>query len=380
MSRYTALYTASSRRVRLPHASPLYLTIMKPLRYILLLSALSSLFAAAQPALRFQQVRNELGQVLWNTPATVRFTFTNTGNEALQLLEVRPDCGCTAVSFPQAPVAPGATASIEATYDAALLGHFEKQLAVVSNASRAPLYLTLSGDVVDHLSETNTALPYRIGDVYLESDNVEFDDVHRGDDPVRVLRVYNGGRQTFAPSLMHLPRYLSAEAVPSNIRPGRTGELRLRLHTGELRTFGLSSTNIYLSRFAGDRVSRDNEIFVSAMLLPEFAYSDDELQRAPVAQLDSTTLHLAVDVKGRADAQAVLTNTGASPLSIRALQVYNPGLNVSIGRTQLKPGAATKIKIRVNAESGYFKGRRRVLLITNDPKQPKIVIDVVVKK
>ena len=55
-------------------------------------------------------------------------------------------------------------------------------------------------------------------------------------------------------------------------------------------------------------------------------------------------------------------------------------LNKKCGKQKSLPGESQKIKITVNANSHYFKGRRRVLLITNDPAQPKTVIDVIVGK
>ena len=75
-----------------------------------------------------------------------------------------------------------------------------------------------------------------------------------------------------------------------------------------------------------------------------------------------------------------LTNTGRSPLVIRTLQVYNPGISVSIGSRRIAPGESEKLKITINANSNYFKGRRRILLITNDPRHPKQIIDVKVEK
>lgn len=74
-----------------------------------------------------------------------------------------------------------------------------------------------------------------------------------------------------------------------------------------------------------------------------------------------------------------LTNAGQSPLVVTALQVYNPGLSVSIGKRTLKPGQSDKLKISTSPTNQGFKGRRRVLLITNDPVNPKIIIDIIIK-
>ena len=76
----------------------------------------------------------------------------------------------------------------------------------------------------------------------------------------------------------------------------------------------------------------------------------------------------------------MLRNTGKTPLVISALQVYNPGIGVSLGKRNINPGQSEKLKITINANNTYFKGRRRILIITNDPEHSKIVIDVTIKK
>lgn len=84
--------------------------------------------------------------------------------------------------------------------------------------------------------------------------------------------------------------------------------------------------------------------------------------------------------KKKVSGQLMIRNTGKTPLVINALQVYNPGISVSLNKRRIDPGQDEKLKITINANTTYFKGRRRVLLITNDPEHSKIVVDVVVQK
>lgn len=336
---------------------------------------------AAQPVARFSTQRHELGTLLWHAPGKAVFEVANTGKSDLVIKDVHPDCGCTAAEWTRNAIAPGQKGFVTATFDAELLGHFEKQIAVYTNADDRPVYLTLSGSVAMERKENTGDFPYHVGNVYLDSDNVEFDDVCHGDKPTKTLQIFNAGKTSFTPELMHLPKYLVAEYDPEVIRPGRVGRVHITLDSERLRGLGLTQTNIYMSRYPGDRVNKDNEIYVSATLLPEQDMSGKQFALRPVAHLDSTTINMGeMGDKGRLKCELPLTNTGKSPLVIRALQVYNPGISVSIGKRTLKPGQSGKIKITVNENSDYFKGRRRVLLITNDPEQPKIVIDLIVKK
>ncbi len=349
--------------------------------FLIFLSALLAAVAAAQPEARFSEMRHDFGMLTWKTAAPATFKVTNTGNAPLYINDVHPDCGCVAVSWTRGAIAPGDTASIVAAYDAELLGSFHKQLAVTTNAASAPAYLTLSGEVVMERAEYSGNFAYRIGDIYLDTDNIEFDDVARGDRPEKVLLVYNHGKKPYRPELMHLPKYLTAGCDPEVVRPGRIGHIVLRLDSEELHSMGLTQTSVYLSRFPGDRVKKENEINVTATLLPDVKCSDVELARAPLAVLDSTTVNLgSMGKKKRLRTTLTLSNHGKSDLEVRALQVYNPGISVSCSKSVIKPGGHARLKISLNATSNYFKGSRRILLITNDPKHPKLVINITAKK
>lgn len=350
--------------------------------FTLLTAAFLSVSAVqAQPTISFDQTTQEMGTLLWHTPKTATFKVTNKGTQDLIIKEVRTDCGCTDAEWTRTPIGPGSTGFIRATYDAEMLGHFNKGLAVFTNLSEQPHYLTLMGQVSMTRTEPTEEYPYQIGDYFLSTDNVEFDDVNRGDRPTFVLQIFNASKKTFHPALMHLPKYLSAEADPAVIRPGRVGRMLITLDSNQLPSMGLTQTNIYLSRFMGDRVSKETEINVSTTLLPEFSEQDLLSSHVPVAELDSTHITLGeLNKKNRAEGELVLKNTGQADLLIKALQVYNPGISVSLNKRKIKPGSSQKLKISINGNSAFFKGRRRILLITNDPKHSKMVIDVTVKK
>ena len=63
------------------------------------------------------------------------------------LSAVNASCGCTTPEWPKEPVAPGATATIKATYNAANPGTFTKTITVVSNAATPQTVLTIKGEV-----------------------------------------------------------------------------------------------------------------------------------------------------------------------------------------------------------------------------------------
>lgn len=355
---------------------------MKHLFVLLSLVLMATLSVKAQPRLEFENTTQEMGTLLWHHPRTATFKVTNKGTQDLLITNVRTDCGCTDAEWTTTPIGPGGSGMIKATYDAEMLGHFNKELAVYTNLDDKPHYLQLVGVVAMNDAVEQTAeYPYKVGDYYLSTDDIEFDDVNKGDTPTVVLSILNSSKKSYRPELMHLPKYLTAQADPAVIRPGRVGRILLTLNSNELHTMGLTQTSVYLSRFMGDRVSKETEINVSATLLPDFIETPSGLALAPVAQLDSTHITLPpLGKKKKVSGQLMIRNTGKTPLVINALQVYNPGISVSLNKRRIDPGQDEKLKITINANTTYFKGRRRVLLITNDPEHSKIVVDVVVQK
>ena len=56
----------------------------------------------------------DCGGVKFEQPVTVNFEMKNKGQQ-LRISEVRPDCGCTTVSFPRQPIGDGESFVISAT-------------------------------------------------------------------------------------------------------------------------------------------------------------------------------------------------------------------------------------------------------------------------
>ena len=103
--------------------------------------------SASKAVISFPVDAFDFGSVPQNIPVTHVFSFKNTGKEPLVLSSVTASCGCTTPEWPKEPVAPGATATIKATYNAANPGVFTKTITVVSNAATPTTVLTIKGDV-----------------------------------------------------------------------------------------------------------------------------------------------------------------------------------------------------------------------------------------
>lgn len=324
----------------------------------------------------------DCGGVRFNQPVTVNFEMKNRGQQ-LQISDVRPDCGCTTVNFPRQPIGDGESFVISATYDARQMGHFSKQLAVYSNASSKPYYLTMKGVVAEGDISFSGGYPVSLGDVKADANHVEFDDVNRGEMPLKRIHLMNSSHQAVSPVVMHLPEYLTANVSPTTIPAGKQGVVEFTLNTNNVHDYGLTQTSVYLGMNPGDKVGPGKEIEVSVVLLPAFnELTEDELRNAPQLRIDNTTLDLG-KVKGKKKKTGTinLENVGKSTLDISSLQMFTAGLSVQLSKSKLQVG--DKATLKITADPKAMKNLRtqpRVLMITNDPKNAKVVINVKVER
>jgi hypothetical protein len=124
----------------------------------------SAAFAAPAPRLACDEPVFDFGDVSSDAQSTVDhdYLIRNDGDLSLEILSVRASCGCTAVNASQSVVAPGATATIHASFNLAnRSGAQVKTITVTSNDPERPTtLLTLRGNIVKPLSANPAAVYY----------------------------------------------------------------------------------------------------------------------------------------------------------------------------------------------------------------------------
>ena len=318
----------------------------------------------------------DVGRTGYEQPITAVFEFRVKGSKKVRINDVRPDCNCTKVEYPKTDQ--GDKFQIRMTYDARQLGHFDKQAAVVTNATAKPFYIRMKGIVLRDYQNLSKNYPITMGNLLLDHSELEFDDINRGDQQVQLLHIYNSSTTVCQPNLMHLPSYLKATMAPERLGPGRAGTLTVTLNSNELHDYGLTQSAVFLAENPGDTVSADHEIPVSAVLLPSFmGMNAAQKQYAPKMQLSMTTCNTQLNSKSKKKDVIEITNKGRTELDISSLQLFTGGLQVSLSKSKLQPGEKTTLKITaLRDELKKVRTRPRILMITNDPDHPKVTITI----
>jgi hypothetical protein len=232
----------------------------------------------------------------------------------------------------------------------------------------------MKGVVMAELQEDfSGTYAYTVGNLRIDTNELEFDDVNKGEQPVQEIHIFNSGTETCQPNMMHLPPYLSATAFPELLNPGRSGKIVFTLNSEKIRDYGLTQTSVFLAQQLGQKVKSDIEVGVSAVLLPPVK----QMENAPQLVLSDTALVLDFGGRSKKSGDIELTNIGHSRLDITSLQMFTRGLKVTLGKSRLMPGESTKLKITgVAADLKKARTAPRVLMITNDPKLSKVVITI----
>ena len=346
---------------------------------IWMLSALLALPASAQKITTQHEVV-DCGQVVFRKPVTAEFVLKNDGHKPLVINNVLKSCGCTEVDYPKTGIAAGESFVIKAVYDAKQMGTFTKQVCLYTNADEEPFILSMRGKVVGSVVDFAGSYDEMLGAIKSDAQEVEFDDVNRGDRPVQRIHIFNPTDELLEPVVMHLPYYLHAFVSPSKVAPRHSAEISFVLDSKKLRDLGLNQTSVYLGERPGDKIAPEKEIVVSAVLLPGFDnMTPAKKALAPKMEMSTTDLNLgSFNGKKKLKGEILITNKGKSELDIRSMQMFTMGLQVNLKKSKILPGETVKMK--VTAVAADLKKSRvrhpRILMITNDPDHAKVVVKI----
>ena len=352
--------------------------IMNKKKILMMMMLMLTVLSASAQKLIAEKTVIDVGKTGFQQPVTAVFEFQNKGVHRLKIESVQPDCNCTAVEYPKTVIGKGEKFQVKMIYDARMLGHFDKQAAIMTNATKTPVYIRMKGVVSADYQDYSGDYPIEMGNMRVDKNELEFDNVNKGEQPIEQIHVYNNGSSLMRPYIMHLPSWLSATVAPEEIRPGRTATISVTLNSQNVSDYGLTQSSIYLAANPGDKATKENLIGVSAVLLPSFQQmSSQQKQYAPKMYLSKEQVDIVFDGKAKRKAEIQISNIGRTPLNISSLQMFTTGLEISLGKRTLQTGESTKLKI--TAERDELKKARtkpRILMITNDPDKSKVVITI----
>ena len=314
----------------------------------------------------FGAFNEELGAV------TATFRCVNTGDEPLVITGARANCGCTTPTYTREAIAPGDTATITVRYDAGgRPGRFSKKIYIDTNTDPVRSTLTISGVVIGAEASISQRYPVTAGPLSLTRPAVLMGNVAKGHVKSVFLNAYNRSTDTLTLVVTDLPKWLEVTSSPAVAPPGEQVALNFFARADRTPLYGVVTDTVTLH--AGDAPDAPvTRIPVIVTITEDFSsLTDKELANSPIATLGAERIELGTIAPGLpATTEVALRNTGKRPLEVRRVYSTDPGVDVAVKQTRVKPGKETVITITVTPAPGTELVNERIIVITNDPLSP----------
>ena len=111
------------------------------------------LFAQDQPkkaedVVKFKELTYDFGKIKQGAPVTHDFVFTNISNSPVIIESAVPSCGCTTPVKPEGAIQKGKDDKIQAGFNAANVGPFNKSITIKVAGVDLPVQLKIVGEVL----------------------------------------------------------------------------------------------------------------------------------------------------------------------------------------------------------------------------------------
>lgn len=361
---------------------------MNRLLHIVLLLAVMSLNAMAQPQVTLLERQHDFGVILEeNGKVTCQMRVVNTGTEPLIIVKAQAGCGCTAVGYPETPIEPGDTASLSITYNpSGRPGQFSKEVLLVTNTIPRRNTLEIIGNVIPTAETLDKQYPLKAGPLLISQQDVPFGELVKGSNKTQFLSCYNASTDTLLVQVQGAKPHMRPAIVPDTVLPARVTALTVHYLTGHAPQWGLNVDTLTLMvqplKGATQGIAGTADVLVMAQVLEDFSHlTDKQRQDAPVAAVDcGERLDFGSIVGGKPVTRTLtVTNKGKDLLLIRRAWVpEGEGITVAADKSEIKRGKSATISVTVDPSQVDGNILNVPLtLMTNDPDSPRITVRLV---
>ena len=336
-------------------------------------------FAQKKPTAQFDKKVHDYGVIKeQDGPAKCIFTVTNIGDDTLRITGVRPSCGCTASNYTKEGIAPGASGTIEATYNPANRpGNFNKAITVTLNdPDNATVVLSIKGQVTAKPKTKADFYPNKLGNLRFKTNHLALQEVKDTETKVDTFWLYNEGTAPINIKFNELPEHIKAEIKDPVMQPDMESYIAITFNAGTKKDYGYVFDKFFLSTDDSDQPEK--LLYVSANIVQDFSWmSEKQLKKAPHILFETETFDFGVVNSGdKVEYSFSFQNTGKSTLKILKTKASCGCTATEPEKTELKKNEKSVIKIVFNTAGRKGKQHKTITVITNDPEKPVIVLHV----
>jgi len=329
---------------------------------------------SAQPKLSFDKLQHDFGKVNESDGSvTYDFAFKNAGTAPLVIQNVTTTCGCTTPEWPKQPIRPGDTGFIKVGYDVkGRPGAIDRTITVHSNDPTSPTRLRIIGEVIPAERTPAEQFRHAAGAIRLDNMHASFNRIHSHESPSFEITALNPSPDAVKISFVNLPAHIKADVTPATVASGEKATIKITYDAARKNEWGFVSDRIVM--ILNDNRAQEHRLTVTATIEEDFSrWTAAQLQNAPAIVIDQQVIEAGTIKKGeRKTYQVKLTNNGKSKLLIR--RVVPSGSLTANAPKEINPGESVDMTITFNSTGQTGALNRAIEMITNDPKNAKVVI------
>ncbi len=303
------------------------------------------------------------------------FVFTNTGNKTLVVQHVSASCGCTTPKWTNAPLKTGASGEISVEFNPKnRLGTFNKTIKVTSNGSVQPIVLRIKGNVVAGEKTLQEEYRIKMGKIRAKTNNISFAKILNTETRTETVDIVNDSEEDIKISFDRVPAHLKVKAVPSKLKPKQGGKIEVEYIAKKRNDWDYVRDNLFVV-LNGEKHHK-NRFTVSATIKEDFGdLSKSDMQNSPKAEFENQTFAFGEINQGDVvKHQFVLKNSGKEDLIIRKTRASCGCTATKPEKSVIKPGESTNLEVVFNSTHKKGKQNKNVTVITNDPRNERIVL------
>lgn len=100
------------------------------------------------PKMTFEKEVHDFGEIVEGEKVEYAFKFTNTGKSDLLISSASASCGCTIPHYPEEPIAPGGTGTIDVLFNSqGKHGKQDKKITIIANTVPNTVVIKITGTV-----------------------------------------------------------------------------------------------------------------------------------------------------------------------------------------------------------------------------------------
>lgn len=360
--------------------------------------------APNQTLVQFDKTEHDYGMLSEDaTPkADYTFSFTNISGGPIKVIDAKASCGCTTPSWTKEVIANNQKGFVMSSYSTKNRpGPFNKTITVtaakvdpktgaVDSNAKSLVILRIKGDVTPRSKGPVDWYPFEDGNLRYSTNHVAFGKVTERDVMSKEVVIYNQGDKAIKIDsvqgnqkvVVKFKNEVKTLNPQDSIRMTVTYDAtkvndwdwqheRVYLYTNDD-----STTNSYQKNEPGKKT-----IYVSATIEPFFPdMNKADSAKAPKINFDKFTHDFGEINEGETvKTKFVFSNSGKSDLQILKTKASCGCTAGNPLKTMLKPGESSEIDVSFNSTGKKGDQMKQVTVITNDPSQPSIKLNIKAK-